>query len=97
MRSALDLKPGFFVKCEIMGQTFDTLFVLPRYLLKSGSKLFVFVNGKLDIRRVTVIRKFEDKVYISQGLYPGDQVISSPLPGAVNGMALTLAPDGEEK
>ena len=48
------------------------------------------LNEKLEIREVSVLRKFDDEVFIDGGLATGDQIISSPLPGAVAGMAVTI-------
>ena len=84
------LKPGTFVKCSIVGDTRDNLFRIPRYLLRDDGTLFLVVDGKLEIREVSVLRKFEDEVFIDGGLATGDSIISSPLPGAVAGMAVTI-------
>ncbi len=86
----LGLKPGSFVECRTKGLTYDHIFVLPRDLLKPGDCLFLVRENRLEIRKVTVLRKFEDRVYITRGLEDGDLIISSPLPGAVDGMALTV-------
>ena len=42
------------------------------------------------MKQVKVFRKFEDYVYIDQGLSSGDKIITSPLPGAIDGMELTI-------
>jgi len=86
------LKPGTFVKCRIIGAVYKDIYRLPRHLLQSDNTLFVSADNHLDIRKVLVLRKFEDHVFINQGLEPGDQVITSPLPGARDGMAITVKP-----
>ncbi len=93
--SLFDLKPGAFVKCTIQGTTYDNIFILPRYLLRAGDLLFVINDDHLKMKKVTVLRKFEDKVFISDGLKPGDKIISSPLPGALEGMPLTIKTNGK--
>ena len=92
----VQLRPGAFVRCRIIGQTVDNLFVLPRHLLKPDDRVFTVVSGALSIRQVTVFRKFEDQAYISAGLNSGDLVVSSPLPGALDGMALSVMQAGTE-
>ncbi|MCP3942090.1 MAG: HlyD family efflux transporter periplasmic adaptor subunit [Desulfobacteraceae bacterium] len=92
--SLFDLKPGAFVKCKIIGETRENIFVLPRYLLKPGNIIFVVKNQRLEMRQVSVLRKFEEEVYINGGLNNGDKIISSPLPGAVEGMQLTISQMG---
>lgn len=91
-----DLKPGTFVQCSIIGDTYDNLYVLPRYLLKTEDTVLSVRDGHLKILQVEVLRKFEENVYIKSGLNPGEQVITSPLPGAVEGMALTVITNGDQ-
>ena len=85
-----DLRPGSFVRCRIFGEIHENIFVLPRHLLKSGDQLYLATGNVLEIRKVDVLRKFEDKVYVREGLNQEDLIISSPLPGATDGMALNI-------
>ncbi|CCK81476.1 efflux RND transporter periplasmic adaptor subunit [Desulfobacula toluolica] len=94
IKHIFDLRPGTFVKCSIMGQTYDNLFVLPRHLLRDGDVFFTVNDSHLKMKKVTVLRKFEEEIYISKGLAPGDKIITSPLPGAREGMALTIKSNG---
>ncbi len=84
------LKPGSFVHCTIQGPRVETVFVLPRHLIRSGGRVFVHDQGKLRIQSVEILRTQGDQALIRKGLKAGDQVITSPLPGAVDGMALAL-------
>jgi len=86
----INLRPGTFVKCRIMGDTRENVFRIPRYLLRSVDTLFLATEGKLAIRTVSVLRKFEDEVFINGGLRAGELIVSSPLPGAVEGMPVTV-------
>lgn len=90
------LKPGFFVRCRIMGQSYDNITVIPRHLLQAEDMLYVYDQGRLKMADVNIIRKFEDDVYIDGGLNPGDRIVTSPLPGAVEGMALRVKDNGNE-
>jgi RND family efflux transporter MFP subunit len=92
-----DLKPGSFVNCQIIGETHENIFVLPRHLLKPGNVLYIVTDSRLEMRRVTVLRKFEEQVYINGGLANGDKIIASPLPGAIEGMELTLKENGQHQ
>ena len=89
------LKPGTFVMCRIFGRQKTRVFTVPRHLLKPGDRLFLVTDGHLEIRPVRVLRKVADAVYIDAGLDPGDQAITTPVPGAVEGMALDIRADGE--
>ena len=90
-----DLKPGTFVKCIIAGETFENIFVLPRHLLNPDNRLFMVVDNHLEIKTVNVLRKFEEEIFINAGINPGDKIISSPLPGAREGMALAVKQNGD--
>jgi len=92
--SMFDLKPGIFVKCRIIGETLENIFVLPRYLLKTGDILFVVTDNRLEMRKVNVLRKFEEKIYINEGLNKGDLIVFSPLPTSIDGMPLTIKTNG---
>jgi RND family efflux transporter MFP subunit len=97
-RAALfDLKPGTFVACTIIGETYENIFVLPRHLLKPRNVLYIVTDSHLEMRQVTVLRKFEEQVYINGGLTKGDNIIVSPLPGAIAGMELTIKENGQQQ
>ncbi len=89
------LKPGTFVKCRIFGEVHKNIFRLPRHLLRSDNTLLIAKKNRLDIRQVSLLRKFEDQIFINRGLTPGDLIITSPLPGARAGMALNVKPQAE--
>ncbi|MCD4720608.1 MAG: efflux RND transporter periplasmic adaptor subunit [Desulfobacula sp.] len=95
IKNIFNLKPGTFVKCSIIGETYENIFVLPRYLLKRDNILFTVNDNHLKMKRVNVLRKFEDEIYINEGLSPGDKVIFSPLPGAIEGMELNIKLNGK--
>jgi len=89
------LKPGAFVKCSIIGETYKDIYVLPRYLLKNDNILFTVSDNHLKMKKVNILRKFEEDMYIDSGLFPGDKIVFSPLPGAIEGMALSIKQNGE--
>ena len=95
IKNIFDLKPGTFVKCSIIGEIYKNIYVLPRYLLKSDNILFTVNDNHLKMKKVNVLRKFEEEVYIDSGLLPGDKIVFSPLPGALEGMALTIKQNGK--
>ncbi|WP_413910613.1 efflux RND transporter periplasmic adaptor subunit [Desulfobacula sp.] len=95
IKNIFDLKPGTFVKCSIIGETYKNIYVLPRYLLKSDNILLTVNDNHLKMKKVNILRKFEEEVYIDAGLVPGDKIVFSPLPGALDGMALTIKQNGK--
>jgi len=94
LKNIFELKPGAFVKCSIIGGTYENIFVLPRYLLKRENILYTINSDHLKMKKVRIFRKFEDEIYIDNGLNSGDQIIVSPLPGALDGMELKIKQNG---
>lgn len=88
--NGIGLIPGTFVKCRIIGDSYKELFVLPRYLLKPNNTIFTVHDGHLQEKKVHILRKLAEEVYVEAGLKSGEQIVSSPLPGAVEGMALIV-------
>ncbi len=95
IKGIFNLKPGTFVKCTIEGEAVDDVYVLPRHLLKPGDMLYTVENGHLKMKKVGILRKFENQICVHAGLAAGDQIISSPLPGALDGMELTIKENGK--
>ena len=79
------------VEAIIQGQAFDNVFSLPRTLVRENSSLWIYNDGRLEIRKVVPVWIENDRVFIQSELSPGDLVISSDLSAPVPGMALTLA------
>jgi len=95
LKNIFELKPGAFVKCSIIGETYKNIFVLPRYLLKRENILYTINSGHLKMKKVGILRKFEDEIYVDNGLNSGDKIIVSPLPGALDGMELKIKQNGK--
>ena len=91
------LKPGTFVNCRIQGVRTARVYRLSRHLVHTDQTVFLFEDGQLKIQPVHVLRTRGDMAWVDQGLKAGDILVTSPLPGAVDGMALTRMPtaDGE--
>ena len=79
------------VEAVIEGQSFENVFSLPRTLVREDSSLWIYNDGRLEIRKVSPVWIENDRVFIRSGLCPGDLVVCSDLSAPVPGMALTLA------
>lgn len=91
------LAVGLFVSAEIMGRSIDRAYVLPRSALRGANRVYVAEpDATLSIRQVEVIDSSPDRVVLASGVSEGERVITSPVRGAVSGMAVrALGPDGE--
>jgi len=86
---------GSFVNAVIEGQKVFSVFKLNREFLRDGDKVWLLTpDNTLEIRPVKVVFHSEDYVLIAQGLSSQDQVITTNIAAAVEGMLLRL-PDSQ--
>jgi len=85
------LLPGSFVDVRISGRTLDEVVSVPRYAVREGGQVWVFADGRLQIRDVTVLRAGRQQTLISSGLAEGDLVIISSLDAVTDGMTVRRA------
>ena len=80
---------GMFVNAEIAGVSSQYAYVMPRLALRNKDKVYVINSqNELEIRTVEVLSTSEDRVLVTSGVDTGDRVVTSPVPNAVNGMAV---------
>lgn len=79
-----------FVNLLIEGPDVEGLVELPRAWLHNDDTVYVFADGRLQIRQVEVAWRQPDSVLIAAGLEAGDRVVNSPLATPVEGMKLRL-------
>jgi len=78
---------GMFVSAEIAGVTSQSALVLPRTALRSANKVYVINDeNRLEIRTVRILSTSEDIVLVTNGVKPGEKVVTSTIPAAVDGM-----------
>ena len=85
---------GRFVNATITGSAAQDVVVVPRHVVRmDGTLLVTDATRKLMIREVDILRSDEDNAYISSGVQPGELIITSAVPNAVDGMVLRLPSD----
>jgi len=78
---------GMFVRANIAGVNSQSAMVLPRLALRNSNKVYVINdNNRLEIRTVEVLSTSTDIVLVTDGVKPGDMVVTSTIPAAVDGM-----------
>ena len=83
----MPLAVGLFVNAEIGAVAERQALVLPRLALHSKDKVYVInADNRLEIRTVEVISTSEERVLVATGVEPGEHVVTSTLPNAVDGM-----------
>lgn len=85
----MPLAVGMFVNAEIAGVSQQYAYVMPRLALRNKDKVYVINEAnELEIRTVEVLSTSEDRVLVTSGVDTGDRVVTSPVPNAVDGMAV---------
>jgi len=91
--SGFRLRPGMFVTIKIKGKEVNRAFVLPRYVVYPGDVVYTLKDDQLKIKNVGILRSYKDSIIVNEGLSEDDQIISTPLSGAVDGMSVRLKTD----
>ena len=87
----LPLLAGAFVSVRIEGTELEGVVAIPRSALREGTHVWVSTPEKtLAIKEVKVAWRERSRVFISEGLEEGENVVLSPLPAPVAGMALRI-------
>jgi len=89
-RVFVGMKPGMFVTVRIQGRQVSNVFRLPRHLVHDDDTVFLAAEDKLQIRPVTVLRRFKTVVLVSDGLSNGDVIVTTPISDAVSGMGIRI-------
>lgn len=82
---------GLFVRAEITGGIVPAAVLLPQRALHGDSDVFVYANGELQRRRVTVARVSDQGALITEGLSEGEQVVVTRLELMFEGMAVAIS------
>lgn len=84
------LKFGTFVSASITGEQQSQIAVLPSHLLVDGKITVINDNNELESRAVTLIRRDQNNVYVSDGLSSGERLAITKLENQVDGMKVRL-------
>jgi multidrug efflux pump subunit AcrA (membrane-fusion protein) len=92
------LRPGLFVNVQIKGKEVRQVFVIPRYTVHAGNLVYIVRENRLSVRPVTILRRYNDTVFVEDGLNDGDLLVTTPLSGATEGMKIRLrSEDGGQR
>lgn len=88
------LAPGLFVDVQLSSPTKLSGLQVPRTALRNGNQVYVYQGDKLVRKSVKTVYTSRDMVILSEDqdseLILGDKVITSPVPGAYEGMPVKL-------
>jgi RND family efflux transporter MFP subunit len=85
--SSMPLAVGLFVTAEIEGADEQFALTIPRLALRNDDEVYVINDEeRLEIRQVDVLSTSEEWVLLTGGVKEGEQVVTSTIPAAVDGM-----------
>ncbi|MGF1445883.1 MAG: efflux RND transporter periplasmic adaptor subunit [Pikeienuella sp.] len=87
---------GSLLEAEIRLPAIAGGVAVDRTWLRPDDTIWVVVDGRLEIRPVTVAWRGADRAIVTAGLAPGEMVVTSRIETVADGMAVRLAPSREE-
>lgn len=88
------LRHGLFLEAEIHAPARKKIYALPRSALRGAGEVYIRTgSGTLESRKVSVLQSSSDRVLVSDGLEPGEQVVTSPVAYFVEDMPAEIAED----
>ena len=84
------LRSGMFVQASIEGRSQEGVIVLPRHALRGRDRVWIASENKLVFRAVKVAFADANQAIVTGGILPGEQVITSLLAGAIDGMGVKV-------
>jgi RND family efflux transporter MFP subunit len=91
------LASGLFVTAKIEGREIENGVVIPRTALRRENEVLIARDDNtLEIRQVTVASSNRTRAVLISGLLPGEKVITSPVRGAADGIAIAVAGANED-
>lgn len=86
------LAAGLFVTAEVQGREIEDSVVVPRTALRGSDEVLIARNDNtLEIRKVAVASSDRQRAVLIGGLRAGEKVITSPVRGAADGIAIAVA------
>ena len=82
-----NLPIGLFVEAKIDGITLKNIFEIPINSISKDNEVYIVdKNNQLELRRLTVLKKYSEFVIIKDGLKAGERIVTSKLSTASNGI-----------
>jgi len=83
------LRFGAYVNAKIQGLEINNTTTVARHLVKNNKIAVLSLDNTLTYQTVDILREFDDKIVLSNGLNNGDKVIMTALDYPSEGMKLT--------
>ena len=82
-----NLPIGLFVEAKIDGITLKNIFEIPINSISEDNEVYIVdKDNQLDLRELTILKKYSEFVIIKDGLKAGERIVTSKLSTASNGI-----------
>ena len=82
-----NLPIGLFVEAKIDGITLSNIFEIPINSISKDNEVYIVdKDNQLELRKLTVLKKYSEFVIIKDGLKAGERIVTSKLSTASNGI-----------
>ena len=86
-----NLPIGLFVEAKIDGITLKNIFEIPINSLSENNEVYIVdKDNQLELRKLTILKKYSEFVIIKDGLKAGERIVTSKLSTASNGIKVNL-------
>ena len=86
-----NLPIGLFVEAKIDGITFKNIFEIPINSISENNEVYIVdKDNQLELRKLTILKKYSEFVIIKDGLKAGERIVTSKLSTASNGIKVNL-------
>jgi hypothetical protein len=93
---SLPLVEGMFCSVEIPGKVLQGVFRLPRWAVSFEDTVYISKDGRLRTVPVSVSRIQGEEAFVSEGLRPGDRVVTTRLIDPLENTLLEITGSREE-
>ena len=85
-----NLPIGLFVEAKIDGITLKNIFEIPINSISEDNEVYIVnKDNQLELRELTILKKYSEFVIIKDGLKAGERIVTSKLSTASNGIKVT--------
>ena len=82
-----NLPIGLFVEAKIDGITLENIFEIPINSISKDNEVYIVdKDNQLELRKLTILKKYSEFVIIKDGLKAGERIVTSKLSTASNGI-----------
>ena len=86
-----NLPIGLFVEAKIDGITLKNIFEIPINSISENNEVYIVdKDNQLELRELTILKKYSEFVIIKDGLKAGERIVTSKLSTASNGIKVNL-------